>query len=176
MESPSEEGPYKVGTQITRKICAQIWRFSLQCWVNSWYKKSKMRTYLICSKVEIMHLQYDHALEMYFYPCTCEDNLYGHLHPHQVRVGEWGRCSYMSWMFSHYKTKKVSLCREVIPIPSTNEWLVNCWKLEESKSWKTGIESRWKKPNAKLQVSYLGTPGFWFATLLDCGFLNFKGG
>lgn len=44
------------GTWMTRKTYAQIWRFSIQCWVNSWCKNSKVRTYLVCSKVEIMHL------------------------------------------------------------------------------------------------------------------------
>uniref|UniRef100_A0A8C4LZQ2 Diphthamide biosynthesis protein 3 n=1 Tax=Equus asinus TaxID=9793 RepID=A0A8C4LZQ2_EQUAS len=29
--------------------------------------------------VGIMDLQYNHSLEMYFYPCTCRDNFFGHL-------------------------------------------------------------------------------------------------
>uniref|UniRef100_A0A8C9GJ27 Diphthamide biosynthesis protein 3 n=1 Tax=Piliocolobus tephrosceles TaxID=591936 RepID=A0A8C9GJ27_9PRIM len=85
-------------------------------------------TCLICSEVEIKHLLYDNDLKMYFYPCTCKDNLYGHLHSRQELENgkDMGTCPSCFLIIKVIDDKDQYMCRETDPAPFTNRKFIKC--------------------------------------------------
>lgn len=71
-----------------------------------------------------MDLQYNHSLEMYFYPCTCRDNFFGHLilTKEELENGEnVATCPGCSLIIKVIDDKGQFMCGETIPAPSTSK-------------------------------------------------------